>query len=330
MIKKIITIFCGMIIVLGLTTVAYAEQSGSSPESGATSHVKTIYDAFVALSYGSDAAGSWGDWGAEWNRLRSAAEFTPSGDATVTDVKNTVTYNSNSRAGAVGTYPNPTNCVTQGYADNHASATPANNCSLTWEIANPSVTGDDMKDPRTGLIWSQPLKNEGGNVTFAINGYTTFTWDVATPFTVTAANATVGAVYSNNGQQFTVLATIAAATTLYTSATGEATATGTLTKVSGTGDATITFSSVRQNNLQVGSKTATQLCTERGNGWRLPTEVEFMQAYIDGAYYNLIAAATTNHTKTEAAATTVFQQTISNGSISAYFKWAEAYIRCVR
>lgn len=61
-------------------------------------------------------------------------------------------------------------------------------------------------------------------------------------FTVTSANATVGAVYTNNGHSFTVLGTIAGGTQLYTSGTLAPTATGTLTKSSGTGDATITFS----------------------------------------------------------------------------------------
>lgn len=61
-------------------------------------------------------------------------------------------------------------------------------------------------------------------------------------FTVTSANATVGATYSNNGQTFTVLATIASGTTLKTTGTGTPLSSGTLTKVTGTGDATITFS----------------------------------------------------------------------------------------
>jgi hypothetical protein len=61
-------------------------------------------------------------------------------------------------------------------------------------------------------------------------------------FTVTAANATAGAIYSNNGFQYTVSITIAGTTTLTCFGTGAPAASGTLTKVSGTGDATITFS----------------------------------------------------------------------------------------
>ncbi len=63
-------------------------------------------------------------------------------------------------------------------------------------------------------------------------------------FTVTAANATVGATYTASGFTFTVKATIAGATTLYTtsSSTTPPASSGTLTKASGTGDATITYS----------------------------------------------------------------------------------------
>lgn len=63
-------------------------------------------------------------------------------------------------------------------------------------------------------------------------------------FTVTSANATLGSVYSNNSQTFTTLVTIAAGTTLRMRGSGLSGASGTLTKVSGSGDATITFSSV--------------------------------------------------------------------------------------
>ena len=61
-------------------------------------------------------------------------------------------------------------------------------------------------------------------------------------FTVTSANATAGATYTNNSITFTVSTTIASQTTLVTTAAGAPLTSGTLTKVSGTGDATITFS----------------------------------------------------------------------------------------
>lgn len=69
-------------------------------------------------------------------------------------------------------------------------------------------------------------------------------------FTVTSANATIGATYTNNTQTFTVVATIAAQTTLICTGTGAPLASGTLTKATGTGDATITFSANVAGNTQ--------------------------------------------------------------------------------
>lgn len=64
-------------------------------------------------------------------------------------------------------------------------------------------------------------------------------------FTVSAANATAGATYSDGTRTFTVLTTIAGGTTLRTFSIGNPSATsGTLTKTSGTGDATITYTAV--------------------------------------------------------------------------------------
>lgn len=61
-------------------------------------------------------------------------------------------------------------------------------------------------------------------------------------FTITSANIVAGDVYTNNSQQFIVLTTGTSQTTLYTNGTGAPAASGTLTKVSGTGPATLTFS----------------------------------------------------------------------------------------
>lgn len=61
-------------------------------------------------------------------------------------------------------------------------------------------------------------------------------------FTVTSANATLAATYTNNGHTYTVLATLASGTLLFCSGASAPTASGTLTKSTGTGDSTIAFS----------------------------------------------------------------------------------------
>jgi hypothetical protein len=63
-------------------------------------------------------------------------------------------------------------------------------------------------------------------------------------FTVNPANATAGDLYSNNGFVYTVAATIVAGVTLLTTSPGAPAPSGILTRVSGSGDLIITFTSV--------------------------------------------------------------------------------------
>lgn len=87
-----------------------------------------------------------------------------------------------------------------------------------------------MAEPNTAAYWFDMLSTKSSSTT-------TYT------FTVTSANATIGATFTNNGATFTVTATIVSQTTLIATATsGTPSASGTLTKASGTGDATIAFS----------------------------------------------------------------------------------------
>lgn len=76
-------------------------------------------------------------------------------------------------------------------------------------------------------------------------------------FVVISANATQGAIYSNNGEQFTVESTVSAGTLLQMQkGTGAPQASGVLTLVSGTGDATIAFSSVNSQIVVLDSVAA--------------------------------------------------------------------------
>jgi hypothetical protein len=119
------------------------------------------------------------------------------------------------------------------------SVTSANNVSVQISLAS--------GNPITTNISS----NTKWNVTITPNTPTagidqvTYNWAGQYTFTVSSANATAGATYvSSNGQNFTVTTTIAGGTTLVsTGSNGAPPASGTLTKTSGTGDTTITFSS---------------------------------------------------------------------------------------
>lgn len=79
-------VMLSLVSLVAVKTTVLAEQSGSSPESGVTSRIKTIYDSLSLLGHGSDTAGGWGDWGSMWNRIRSAGEWVPTGDAIEADV----------------------------------------------------------------------------------------------------------------------------------------------------------------------------------------------------------------------------------------------------
>ena len=64
-------------------------------------------------------------------------------------------------------------------------------------------------------------------------------------FCIDPGSATVAATYTNNGHTFTVSATVASSRYVKMTGDGAPTASGTLTKTSGTGDSTITFYAVR-------------------------------------------------------------------------------------
>jgi hypothetical protein len=97
-------------------------------------------------------------------------------------------------------------------------------------------------------------------------------------FTVTSANATAGATYTNNGQTFTVVTTLVAGTTLICTGTGAPAASGTLTLASGTGDATITFSSfVTSTNITM-SNNATATTTGLSVSFYLPASFVYMES----------------------------------------------------
>jgi hypothetical protein len=129
----------------------------------------------------------------------------------------------------------------QAYTLSTSSAIIGSNGSVTSGNYILSTPGEVLKIASNGANWLviDHLTNSGWSATETL----VVTATSAYVFTVTAANATQAAIYSNNGFTYQVSTTIAGTTTLTCSGTGTPAASGTLTKVSGTGDATITFSS---------------------------------------------------------------------------------------
>lgn len=99
--KKII-ISCLILGLFGLWQTKYivfAETSGSSPESGVSSRIKTSYDWLVAkgANYGSTDAPDWDSattyaWGTWWNRIMESAAWEPEGTAAAGNVLGGLTF----------------------------------------------------------------------------------------------------------------------------------------------------------------------------------------------------------------------------------------------
>lgn len=247
-----------------ITLNASAETRPGGTDNGLTSRLLTLSNTLSSLGHGSTTDSP--DWGQHWNRVSTAAKWVPNGDVTAADVKKGKKFYNGSRTEQTGTYSTPGVCPTESYNDNHASATQVNNCvsDLTWTVPSDGVTGNDKKDPRTGLIWSQALTNSGGVITFTASTPTALTYD-------------------NSGASNT-------------------------------------------------SKTAIQLCSERGDNWRLPSHRELLQAYIDGSHFHLTNPGYSYWSKTiDTSLSRPFFVSLSGGfANTTYTNYPSNYIRCVR
>lgn len=93
-----------------------------------------------------------------------------------------------------------------------------------------------------GTSWISPAAARtliAPNVQKFLSGSGTYTKAYA--FVISSGSATAAATYTNNGNTYTVLNTVSSSTLVYMSGTADPTTTGTLTKASGTGDSSITF-----------------------------------------------------------------------------------------
>jgi len=147
---------------LKIGTVVLAETGGSSPESGATSRLKTLSNSLTSLGYGSTSSGGWGDWGLMWNRIYSAGTFSPDGDLTVGEVSPGKTFyagiNNRTQKVGTGTIYSAQSLATKddytgdaGYTSEEAIWT---NLADGTVGATGLASGEIKLDTRTGLVWS--------------------------------------------------------------------------------------------------------------------------------------------------------------------------------
>ena len=261
------------VIALALTfslsmwaSYAYGEQSAGTSESGSISYIKSLYTGLQTSGYGSDSATP--DWGAYWNRFKTAAQWVPNGTVTAADVVSGKTFYNTSRTPQTGTLPAIGNCPTQQYDDNYgAPATQTTNCTDTvaWTVPSGSIAGSEKQDGRTGLIWSNLVYKSSNTATFSLSSATDWSW-----------NATL------------------------------------------------------DNNVAVGGKTAITLCSSMGNGWRLPTQKELQQAYIDGSFFNLSQSVNSFWSSTSYNGDSSWLVALSDGFMVSSGQSNTSHVRCVR
>ena len=254
----IVGVIAGGVIVGGAVMVS-AESFPGGTDNGKTSRIKQLNDELTTLGHGSPS--NTPDWGANWNRINTSAKWTPDGDTGPSDVRQGKKFYNGSRIEQTGTKLMTGPCPTQGWHD--SSSSKADSCVSDWPVAAPAVSGDDKKDPVTGLVWSKCLQNTAGVNDFSTNtSCANYSWD--------------GSASNNN------------------------------------------------------ARTAIQLCSDRGNGWRLPVQKELMQAYIDGSNFNLMTTAANHWSATEVSVTYAWYVNLSNGFTNANTKTNSNYVRCVR
>ena len=143
-----------------------AEQVGSSPESGATSTAKQVYDFLVGKSdpdYGATQPSDWSfNFGTYWNRMLYSAFWEPDGTATESDVLQGKTFysGSNNRVQKIGTgeYEIPSFYEEQSlieYDDYETTDSSEDSALEESSWTNPAT--NVWKDTRTGLYWSNYL-----------------------------------------------------------------------------------------------------------------------------------------------------------------------------
>jgi hypothetical protein len=103
-------------------------------------------------------------------------------------------------------------------------------------------------------------------------------------FVVNSANITIGATYTNNGHTYTVNSLISSGILLFTG-TGTPQASGTLTKSSGTGDATITFTAA-QPLYQIVGNGSFQVQFQNG-AWILVKRADYDSGQPHGCAFGL-------------------------------------------
>ena len=142
---------CLVLLLIGIykaVTYSTAETGTGVPESGATSRIKVISDYLTTKNVGKNAAGTWGDWGAMWNRIYSAGLSAV--DYTKQQYQDFDEYSGYS--GDTSTIPPAVPSATPPEPAGYYHGEDAQ-----WSNSAGTATTGVWKDTRTGLYWSNEL-----------------------------------------------------------------------------------------------------------------------------------------------------------------------------
>lgn len=181
----------------------------------------------------------------------SAISFSPTGSIAASDVQAAVAEVATDAASALSTHEADTTNI-HGIADTSDLLTTSNSKTVTNKTistANNTIQSGSATNGQVltangsgGTSWVSPGAARTlipPNIQRFTSGSGTYTKAYA--FVISSGSATAAATYTNNGNTYTVLNTVSSNTLVYMSGTADPTSSGTLTKASGTGDSSLTF-----------------------------------------------------------------------------------------
>lgn len=334
--KVFLYVSCLFLAVFGLyqmNRTVFAEQSGSSPESGIDSRIKEAYDWLVAkgANYGSTDAADWtNDWGTWWNRIMESAAWEPDGTAVAGEVPSGLTFyaDNGDRTQKTGTLHQ--NLANMAYDDY--------NCAANNQEASGSCAGGDSE--YTGEEGTWTLLASGGTAQSVTDNAVTVT---LSSNKVYQDNRTE--LYWSDRSSTTVDNEFA-----YVDGDDRSNPTGNSCNFNSTGTANAYCDN--QDPLAAYAEdddvSAADFClnleldadnadsdddgaTGMETDWRLPTQKELMQAYINGIANNLPGVAAFHWSSTESYSTqsNAWSVRLDRGYTVTNTKVTDYIVRCV-
>jgi hypothetical protein len=317
-----------------LKIAVFAEQNGSSPESGADSLLKDGYDFLVGkgANYGATDAADWTlSWGAYWDRIMEAATWEPDGTASTGEVPSGLTFYAGNEDRTIKTGTLFENYSLQDYDDSNCSNNNGESASAcaggdseyvgeesTWTLTSSGGTAVSVTDNAVTVTLSSNTvyKDERTNLYWADRTSTTIDNEFAYVDGDDRTNPTGNSCNFNSASTANAFCDNQDPLAAYTEDNDVSAAEFCLNL------------QLDADNADADSNGATGVETD----WWLPTQKELMLAYTNGAENNLPNPSNTFWSSTETASSqgNAFFVSLNNGVTSTSSKNTAFNVRCVR